>query len=106
MPDADDLECSVCEDNLSSREDYDIHVNEHIQEINEIAIESLKGGNELFKCNLCGFQSGQTVTVKDYLKEHVRTTLSSTDIDIASKKRKEKNCQERSIKVRELAWLV
>ena len=81
-------EWSLCEDNFSSQEDHDTNVNEHIQEINEIDIESLKGGNEIFKCNFCGFQSGQTVTVKDHLKEHIKTTLSTTncDLDIASQK--------------------
>ena len=100
LPDTDVHVCSLCEDNFSSQEDYDTHVNEHIQEINEIYIESLKGGSEIFKCNLCGFQAGQTVPVKDHLKEHIKTSLSTTncDLDIASQKEKKQNAKIEALK--------
>ena len=34
-------ECSLCEDNFSTQEEYDNYVNEHLQEVIEIDIESL-----------------------------------------------------------------
>jgi hypothetical protein len=96
-------ECSLCEDNFSTQEEYDKHVNEHLQEVNEIDIESLKSGNEIFKCNLCDFQSGQTVAVKDHLKQHIQITLSTTNSKLDKTSEKEKKCQERGLEDRQLA---
>ena len=47
----DNHECSLCEDEFSTREDYDEHMNEHIQEINQIDIETLKSSHDIFECN-------------------------------------------------------
>ena len=47
----DDQECSLSEDKFSTQEDYDEHVNEPIQEINQIVIETLKSSHDIFECN-------------------------------------------------------
>ena len=65
-------------------------MNEHIQEINQIDIETLKGGQDIFKCNLCDFQSGETATVRDHLKDHINTTLYPTNADVDKTLQKEK----------------
>ena len=96
----------MCEDNFSTQEEYDNYVNEHLQEVNENDIESLKSGNEIFKCNLCDFQSGQTPTLKDHLKPHIQITLSATNSDLDKTSEKEKKCEERGLEYRQLAWPV
>ena len=93
-------ECSLCEDNFSTQEEYYKHVNEHLQEVNGIDIESLKSGHEVFKCNLCDFQSGQTVAVKDHLKQHIQITLSTSNsnLDKISAKEKRRNAKKEALK--------
>ena len=100
VSESDDHECSLCEDKFSTQKEYDEHVNEHIQEINQIDIETLKGGHELFKCNLCDFQSGDTATVKDHLKDHINTTLSTTNsgVDKTSQKEKKRDAKKEALK--------
>ena len=90
----------MCEDNFSTQEEYDKHVNEHLQEVNEIDIESLKSGNAIFKCNLCDFQSGQTAAVKDHLKQHIQITLSTTNYNLdttSEKERRRKNALKQAL---------
>ena len=100
VSETDDHECSLCEDKFSTQKEYDKHVNDHIQDINQIDIETLKGGHETFKCNLCDFQSGDTPTVKDHLKDHINTTLSTTiaDVDKTSQKEKKIYAKKEAIK--------
>ena len=95
-----DHECSLCEDKFSTQEDYDDHVNEHIQEINQMDIDTLKGSHDIFECNLCDFQSDDTATVKDHLKYHINTTLSTTnaDVDKTSQKEKKRDAKKEALK--------
>ena len=93
-------ECFLCEDNFSTQEEYDKHVNEHLQEVNEIDIESLKSGDAIFKFNLCDFQSGQTAAVKDHLKQHIQITLSTTNYNLdttSEKERRRKNANKQAL---------
>ena len=96
----DDHECSLCEDKFRTQEEYDKHVNKHIQEINQIDIETLKGGHDIFKCNLCDFQTGDTATIKDHLKDHINTTLYTTnaDVDKTSQKEKKRDAKKEALK--------
>ena len=47
---------------------YKEHVNEYLQEINDIDIEPLDHGDIIFKFSLFDFKSGQTVIFRDHLR--------------------------------------
>ena len=66
-----DQVCGLCEDKFSTTEDFNEHIAEHIEEIENISIESLTNGHDLFECNMCSFESGHEDSVKEHLIEHV-----------------------------------
>ena len=69
--DTDVSECSICDDEFISEEDYKNHIKDHLQEIKEIDIKYLKSGPELFECNTCKFKSNIAEAIKTHLAKHV-----------------------------------
>ena len=61
----------MCKDRFKTRNDLDRHEAEHIEEIEEIDIESPTNGHGMFECNLCSFKSGHKDSVKEHLIQHV-----------------------------------
>ena len=53
-----------------------------MDEIEETDITSITKGLELFKCNLCSFESGHEISIKEHLLDHVNLPI------YASKKKK------------------
>ena len=51
----------------------DQHKAEHIEEIENIYIESLTNGHHMFDCNICSFESGHKDSVKEHLIQHVNS---------------------------------
>ena len=49
---------------------------------------------------MCDFQSGQTVAVKDHLKQHIQITLSTSNynLDKISAKEKRRNAKKEALK--------
>ena len=68
-----EFECTLCKDRFNTRNDLDRHKAEHIEEIENIDIESLTNGHDMFECNLCSFESGHEDTVKEHLIQHVNS---------------------------------
>ena len=48
-----------------------MHIEEHIYEIKELHISTLKNGHELFECNLCSFESGLGDSIREHIIDHV-----------------------------------
>ena len=61
----------MCEEKFDKDDEYTDHVNEHLKEIEEIDIEDLKSGHEVFECSLCKFESNDTGIIKNHLANHV-----------------------------------
>ena len=70
-------ECSTCEEKFDTYNEYTDHVNEHLKEIEELDIEDLKSGHEVFACSLCKFESNDTEIIKNHLATHVLQTKKS-----------------------------
>ena len=64
-------ECSLCEDIFGSEIEYKKHIEEHIEEIENIDIASLTNGHDLFECNLCSFESGLGDSIREHMINHV-----------------------------------
>ena len=47
--------CSRCEITFKTKNDSEIHLNKHIDEIEELDIAKITNGHELFECNLSSF---------------------------------------------------
>ena len=60
----------------------------------EIDIEYLKNGHEIFKCSTCNFQSNDTETVKNHLAEHV--LQPKVTVELNSKSMKDKKAMLKS----------
>ena len=71
----------MCEDRLDTSEEYEQHIAEHLEEIEEIDIESLTNGHDLFDCNLCSFESGHEDSVREHFIEHVNHPKYSETTD-------------------------
>ena len=50
-------ECSLCEHCFGSETEYKKHIDEHIEEIENINIASFTNGHDLFECNMCSIAS-------------------------------------------------
>ena len=70
-PDVSQNECSLCEDIFGSEIEYKKHIEEHIEEIENIDIASLTNGHDLFECNLCSFESGLGDSIREHMIDHV-----------------------------------
>ena len=53
--DSIEYKCALCKDPLDKSEDYDQHIAEHIEEIENMNVEILTNGHDLFECNLFYF---------------------------------------------------
>ena len=73
--------CALCEDRLDTSKEYEQHISEHLEEIEEMDIESLLNGHDLFECNLCSFESGHEDSVREHLIEHVNHPKYSETTD-------------------------
>ena len=64
-------ECPLCSDEFSTIKELNDHKAEHLNEIENMNIELLLNGHDLFECNLCSFESGHEDSVKEHMIEHV-----------------------------------
>ena len=76
--DTERLECTLCEENFTIYEEYTNHRKNHLKEIEEIDIEYLKNGHEIFECSICKFESNDTDAVKNHLAEHALEKTKSS----------------------------
>ena len=53
-----EFECSLCKDRVNTNKELDQQIAEHIQEIENMDIETLTNWHDLFECNLCSFEYG------------------------------------------------
>ena len=88
--------CGLCEDTFTSNEDFKNHIAEHKEEIDEIDIVSLTNYHEMFKCNLCSFESGYDGSIREHFMDHVNysLTVDTTDKSVEVKQREHKLCDE------------
>lgn len=82
-------ECSLCDDQFLTQEEFKIHITEHLEEIQNIDVEYLKSGNEIFSCSLCSFESNVSKDIKDHLADHTLTTKVGSENLSISKRNKE-----------------
>ena len=64
-------ECSLCEHCFGSETEYKKHIDEHIEEIENINIASFTNGHDLFECNMCSIASGLGVSIREHMIDHV-----------------------------------
>ena len=83
-------ECSLCDDQFLTQEEFRIHVTEHLEEIQNIDVEYLKSGNEIFSCSLCSFESNVSKDIKDHLADHTLTTKVGSENLSIRKRNKER----------------
>ena len=84
--------CSLCDDNFNTLKEYEEHIQEHKDEIEDLDVTSITNGHELFECNLCSFESGHEDSIKEHLLDHV--SLPSN----ASKKEQRKKDKVEALK--------
>ena len=70
-------ECSMCEEKFDNYNEYTDNRNDHLKESEEINIEDLKSGHEVFECSLCKFESNYPDLIKNHLATHVLQTKKS-----------------------------
>ena len=63
--------CSLCTDTFKTKNEFEMHIKEHIDEIEELDISTLTNGHEVFECNLCSFESGLGDSIREHLIDHV-----------------------------------
>ena len=63
--------CSLCEGTLKTKNNFEMHIKEHIDEIEELDIAKITNGHDLFECNLCTFKSGYGDSIREHLIDHV-----------------------------------
>ena len=80
------FECSLCEDSFSSSKELKTHIDEHIEEIEGLNIESLTKGHDLFECNLGSFESGHKDNIREHLIAHVSPQRENQLENISAKK--------------------
>ena len=73
-----EFECTLYKDRFNTRNDLDRHKSEHIEQIENIDIESLTNGHDIFECNLFSFESGHEDSVKEHLIQHVNCPKDET----------------------------
>ena len=62
-------ECSLCEDRFPTNEEFKIHVANNLTDIQEIDIEYLKNGHEIFVCNNCSLESNNAIYKNKKIKK-------------------------------------
>ena len=85
--------CSLCDEKFNMIKEYEEHIQEHKDEIEDLDVTAITNGHELFECNLCSFESGHEDSVKEHLLDHL--SLPSNE----SKKRTEKERPNRCFKI-------
>ena len=78
---SNELKCVLCPDNFDTREDLNLHLSEHLDEIKQIELADLLNGHEVFKCTLCDFSSKNKNSIKNHLVEHVNQSLPADELD-------------------------
>ena len=69
---------------LTTSEDFNKHMAEHLDEIENMDIASLTNEDDVFECNLCSFESGLGDSLKEHMIEHINLTKQrETDNSIA-----------------------
>ena len=63
--------CSLCEDPFKTKNEFEAHIKEHIDEIKGLDITTLTNSHDMFECNLCSFESGVGDSIKEHLIDHV-----------------------------------
>ena len=70
-----ELNCIFCENYLEE------HISDHLEEIKEINIESLKSGHDIYECTMCSFESGHNDSIREHLIKHVLSKSSEKKDD-------------------------
>ena len=70
-------ECSMCEEKFDTYNEYTDYVNDHLKEIEDLDMEDLKSGHEVFERSFCKFESNDTALIKTHLATHVLQTNKS-----------------------------
>ena len=65
------IECILCEEKFNSVNKFQEHISEHLEEIDVIDIETRTNDEDMFKCDMCSFESGLENSIRDHLIEHV-----------------------------------
>ena len=55
-------------------------MDEHLDEIQNIDIDYLKNGHEIFECSNCQFTSNDTEVIQNHLSEHVLRPKESNEV--------------------------
>ena len=55
-------------------------MDKNLDEIQNIDIDYLKNGHEIFECNNCQFTSNDPEVIKNHLSEHVLTPKESQEV--------------------------
>ena len=71
------MKCVLCEDKFETRNDFNIHLEEHLEEIRYLDVKDLLNGHEQFKCNTCDYMSTNHNVIKMHLIENVHKSLPS-----------------------------
>ena len=76
-----ELNCIFCEKKFVYKNYLEEHISEHLEEIKEINIESLKSGHDIYECTMCSFESGHNDSIKEHLIKHVLSPKSTEKKD-------------------------
>ena len=79
------LECSNCEKKFSSTQELGDHIEEHLEEIEQMDVEYFKKGHESFICNKCNFNSNDIRKIKIHLSIHIRNYPTSAQAESIKK---------------------
>ena len=74
---SNNLKCVVCEDKFETRNDFNIHLEKHLEEIRDFGVKDWLNGHEQFKCNTCDYISTNHNVIKMHLIKHVNESLPS-----------------------------
>ena len=66
-----DLECSHYENTFKSTKELGEHIEEHLEEVQNIDKEYLKNWQVSFVCNKCTFNSNDVDKIKEHLSNHI-----------------------------------
>ena len=67
----------MCEEKFRYKNDFEEHISEHLEEINEVEIDSLKSGHDLYECTMCSFESGHNDSIREHLIKPVLSPKST-----------------------------
>ena len=73
------LKCVLCEDKFETRNHFNIHLGEHLDEVRDLEVKDLLNGKDTFKCNTCDFMSRNHNAIKMHLVDHVNQSLPTDE---------------------------